>query len=236
MDLQVIILATGERTAEVAEFLAKKETENVVVINDERPFAEKLKEGFAYNNNKWAIMSNGDLLIKPGAIKSLYEYAEKHEDEIFAAYGIIDCKFLGKRYASPKIYKTSFFPALKEAVKDTIRPEASAIGGLKKDGKKLHEINLLTAIHDYEQYYADIYIKGYVFGVKFYEHVMKYRFGLWEQQKRHDPDIQVVIKGFEDGVKHKGELKIDRAFFDKAKILSNLKIEEKKPIPIINNI
>ena len=170
MDLQVIILATGERTAEVAEFLAKKEIQSVVLINDERPFADKLKEAYTYNSSKWAIISNGDLLIKPGAIKLLYEYAEKHEDEIFAAYGIIDCKFLGKRYASPKIYKTLFFPALTKSVKDTIRPEASAIGRLKKEGKKLHEINLLTAIHDYEQYYADIYIKGYVFGVKFYEH------------------------------------------------------------------
>jgi hypothetical protein len=232
MDLQVVILATEERTAELARQNAERQCDNVVMIHDDRPFYQKLKDVYSINGYKWVIISNGDILFKDGMVQNLYNYAEENQDGIFAAYGIIDCKFLGKRYASPKIYKSAVFPHLEKHVSNVIRPEASAIGKIGNKYGRLHEIDVLTAKHDYDQYYTDIYIKGYLYGIKFFQHVAERRWKMWQKQATHDKDIEVVMKGFKDGSTSKKKIGIDRSMFDKEQILKMLNVEEKQPITI----
>ncbi len=236
MNTEVVIFATGERTAELSMELAQKQCPNVVMINDNRPLYKKLKDLYSRNFYKWTIISNGDLLFKKDAVANLYQYAEENEDDIFAAYGYINCKFLGLRYASPKIYKTSVFPHMVNQIKDVVRPEASAIGAIKKDHGRLDEIKTLTAIHDFEQYYADIFIKGFFYGIKFYDYVAKHRWKVWKQAAGQDKDMEVVMEGFKQGSLQKEKIGVSRNMFDATEILSRLKLKEKSPMKTFNTI
>ena len=161
----IIIRSIGERTTDLCAHIARQQADDVLVI-EEKPFVgalRKMIEIAILSGKKWLIALDADELLAPHAIDDMVRRADMLSDDYLGGYGVIACKFLLRiRVGVPRIYRISMLDKL--IIKDTPRPEQDmAAPNLQK------QLDCVTAIHDWEQYYRDIYRKMDKHGWKYEE-------------------------------------------------------------------
>jgi len=241
-NVAVIIRHCEERTLEYCKLLVSDQidSDKIVVIN-EAPFSKAVRRTFEIGmdfNLPWTLAIDADILIKKGACREFILRAEKEDENVFS----FNCKSLDKffsypRYGGPHLYRTSL---LKYAIKnfpnqEYIRPE-SKIGEILNLKHNFSNINYedVFCLHDYEQWYRDIYRKTFVhakkMGKKQIESFIKY----WTSNMRNDNDFKVAIAGLYHGLSSQERISIDiRSLpnnYRNNRILSDL--EEKKPLDL----
>ena len=164
-DIAVIIRSSGERTEELCRYEIEQQVnpDNVVVIH-EKPFSKALYRGFEIGIDyglPWSLYVDADLLVQAGAIRTLSDRLEEYPADILGGHGCILDKMYGKvKNAGPHLYRTSL---LKETIKyvldanTSLRPETYAKDGMAYHGHNWIQLPDMIAIHDYEQFYGDIY-------------------------------------------------------------------------------
>lgn len=239
-DYIVVIRSSNERTEALCQKIVQKEAEGQQVVTiHEKPFKKALEKGFRIAidaETKWLITVDADMLILPGAFKVLREEAEKMPEHYLQLQGRILDKISGKiRKAGPRIYRVALLEEALELSRnytDSIRPEALIVGSMGKKGHHSRYIDFVTCLHDYEQYYKDLYRKTFVHARKHEEFVSAIIQCSVENLKK-DPDFRVILKALWDGLMFEDEISIDtRLFTDKAdKALLELQMDEKSLIP-----
>lgn len=238
-DYLVVIRSSNERTEHLCRKIVENETAGqLVVILHESPFKKALEKCFAkaiQEQMKWLITVDADMLLTPGALQVLLEHAEEMPDSYVQLQGKILDKITGQvRKAGPRIYRVKYIPeALKISKQsdDYIRPEDHVIRNLGKKGYPSRYISHITCVHDYEQYYSDLYRKAFVHAKKHRELVSKI-ISRSVERLEYDPDYKVILKAIWDGLTEPEKVSIDsRLYKDKArKALEDLHLTEKESI------
>lgn len=239
IDFIVVIRSSNERTEKLCLDLVKKQagTHEVIVLH-EKPFKRALEEGYRRaieKKTKWLITVDADMLILPGAIKTLCSQAEEMPEHYIQLQGRIFDKISGDvRKAGPRIYRVSLLEkALRFSKKseDTIRPESFVISAMSDAGHPSRYISYVTCIHDFEQYYADLYRKSIVHANKHKEILSRIILRAVENMKS-DKDFKVILKAVWNGLMSSQSVSIDtRLFKDEAEsALEDLRLNEKKEL------
>jgi hypothetical protein len=215
--VSVMIRSVGERT----EFLCRElvlaqglPEENVAVIK-QIPFGRSLyasyEAGIA-SNRLWTLCLDADILLLPGSIREMVRFAEKQALSVFEVRGLVLDKFFGgPRQAGAHLYRTSLLPQALKFIpleQDQIRPEQHTLNAMKAQGFPWKRMDYLTGIHDFEQYYRDIFRKCFVQAHKHQEYAEIF-ISYWPEQGSRDFDYKIALKGYIEGLEYQGDVRID---------------------------
>ncbi len=233
--LTVAIRASGERTEDLCRELILEQgvpEENIYFVK-ESPFSKTLFKSLELGKEKglpWLFCVDADLLLRPGSVSTLLAYARKQPEKVCEIQGFVFDKFFGgPRPGGVHLYRTKLIPELMEAlseVKETIRPEYHTLLLMKERGFPYTVVPFVVGLHDYEQYYKDIYRKCFVHGVK-HLNLAGYFREIWGSKASEDPDFFVAIQAFADGFRHNGEVAIDHQQEIFSKGFNNIQQQEK---------
>lgn len=215
-EVTAIVRSVGERTEQACRYLLSQQIpeENIVTIN-EVPFSAAVAKTFKVGIERglpWTLCIDADVLVKQGAVSELLAAAEQLEEESFGLQGLILCKFFGGlRGAGNRLYRTSLLPQALDCIpqEETIRPETDTVRAMEAKGYPWKLVEVTVGLHDYEQYYKDIYRKCFTQAHK-HHYLMKNLFQpLWTRQAKEDPDYQVALWGLRAGQIYDGEVQIN---------------------------
>lgn len=171
MNVVTVIRTNGERTAAVCERLVREQADEVHVIAI-KPFTAAVVRCFEIgleSGADWLMTVDADVLVRPGAIRELWAYAGSMRPAVCEYQGLIlDRLAMTERVAGPRMWRVSALEQLLPLVTDAIRVESHVLQCAKKLGWRSEILSEFNAgVHDYEQYYRDLYRKAKVHSIKF---------------------------------------------------------------------
>ncbi|MCB0429392.1 MAG: hypothetical protein KDD54_04695 [Flavobacteriales bacterium] len=220
-DVSVIIRSVSERTEKQChEAVCAQVPEGHVRIVKERPFSNAVRATYRVGMEmglKWTIGLDADVILTTRAIRQLVSFANAQPAEVFEVQGrILDKLFCIPKSGGPHAYRTSLLDKAMAFIPEegsSLRPESAAFVSMKKIGHPFVHGEQVFGVHDFEQYYMDIYRKAFVHAHKF-EKFRDVLLKSWKAMAETDPDYQVAIRGFLDGISHKGQVYINRDHFE----------------------
>ncbi|MCG2590800.1 hypothetical protein [Rhodohalobacter sulfatireducens] len=237
----VTIRSTGERTEKacIRSLLKEGIRESQINLIREAPFKKSLETCFqtAYKaQTKWLLTVDADMIIIPGTLRGFFQMAEEMPEQNLQIQGNnLDKFFASVRSGGPRIYRVDYLRTAYEISKnlpDNIRPESNVISELGEKEHPSRYISTVNCIHDFGQYYSDIYRKSYAHSIK---HIKKLPKILQNTADKRaiDPDYKVFIKGIFDSLLSDIDVSIDKRILkdETAQALQQLHISEKKDIP-----
>jgi hypothetical protein len=242
-NLTVIIRSSGERTLSYCKKLLEFQVpeENIIVI-EEAPFSAALRKTLQVGIDKekeWTLCIDADVLVKADVLPCLMESAENADDNIFEIQGLVLDKFFPiLRPAGNHLYRTAFMDKAIKLIPEegtSLRPESDMLNEMSANGYPWQQIDLIVGLHDFKQYYGDIYKKCFLQAHKHTEFVSLAE-PYWDSKKDVDNDFRVALLGVRSGKIYAKNVFVDRNFLtsETNDVLKLMKIEEKKPIPAEN--
>lgn len=238
--MHVVLRKANERTASAAEKLISSQCppEIGLTLIEERPFEKALKA--CYNagldaGREWTVTIDADMLLLPGAIDRLVESAIAMPECNIELEGRVFDKVIGVyRPAGLRIYRTELLDRAMKLIPpygQVIRPEYETLQAMGRLGYPSRFIPDVLALHDFEQFYFDLYRKSFV-------HARKHAWLVGSILERcqanivTDPDFLVILKGLWDGLTTNDTVSIDRQLFVEKgeRALQELGLMEKEPI------
>jgi len=216
-DVIVIIRSVGERTEQVCKKLILDQgiPENNLIIIRESPSIKAVLKSFEIaleKNLKWTYRIDADIMLAKDSIKNMVSFAQKQKSSHFVSQGYVLCKFFGGiRIAGNYFYNTKLIKNVfdnQAYSTEAIRPDSYILEEMRKSGYPNSPAPFVIGLHDYEQYYKDIYRKCFVHGVKHIHHA-KFFSDLWKPRISKDLDFDVAIKAFANGVSYNKKTYID---------------------------
>lgn len=243
-NVTVIVRTVNERTSDLCiHLLTKQISKKNMHIVSESPLSKTVRRTFEISiqeNRKWNLIVDADVLIKPNFIEELYAFAEEQNDDVFEIEVQIIDKFLNSaREAGNKLYRTKYLPEAINLIPEpfeAIRPDTHVCQEMEKRNKPQVKTNILMGLHDFEQYYRDIYRKSFIQATKHPEQVEKL-IPHWEKMAVSDNDFKIALSGFNTGKKYGEKVSIDinsefmKNFED---VMKSFKLKEKKNIDKYN--
>lgn len=236
MNLHVIVRAAGERTADyTCRELARQTFAGSVERVELMPFWKTLREGLERglkSGSPWVLSVDADILPAPDAVARVQQWIAKADTRTGVLSGMFQDKLLGGiRFGGVRVYRASVIPEMLEvmpALGENVRPESSAITRLAERGWRHEKVTDLVGLHDYEQYYRDIYRKAFL-------HMQKHGyaagrfFALWKKLAVEDADYLVALGGAADAVMELNDVDCDASHlaFKPDSVLKRLGLEEK---------
>ncbi|CCO22587.1 glycosyltransferase domain-containing protein [Maridesulfovibrio hydrothermalis] len=236
----VIVRSVDERTTKACLTRLNKifGYKNIFHIS-EKPFSKAVKESFRLGiaqNRKWTLVIDADVLIRTDFPSEIIAYADRLQSDVFVVQALVLDKFLNVfRPAGNHLYRTKFLRHALQMIPSegsTLRPEYTTIQNMIKAGTTFVQTNYIVGIHDYEQEYADIAHKTFLYAHK-HQEALEVIWPYWQDQAQTDPDFHAAIIGVEAGRKYSGKIFVDKRFFadQLAKTWATVDIEPKEPLP-----
>lgn len=216
MNVHVIVRSASERTAAYccAQLVNQTSLQRVERV-ESAPFWSTLKEGWQrglLSGAEWILSVDADVIPAPDVVARIQPLIEKAN----ARVGVITCMvqdklFGGGRYQGIRIYRRIAIDDLLAVMPpkgSDVRPETAAINRAVERGWVEQRVPVLLGLHDYEQYYRDIYRKAFL-------HMQKHcyiaaRFlPAWKQQAARDPDFRIALAGAGDALYEMTEVDCD---------------------------
>ena len=193
--MKIIVRACGERTEKKCIELASL-SGDVIVIR-ETPFAASLKKTYEIGKGlkqKWLPVIDADVLLTPCTIEQAIKELDKLDDNIFCLDGKTKDKLLCQtRRAGVHIYRVSMLErALKFIDFSHIKPETWARKCMESQGFRTHVGNIVFGLHDYEQFYCDIWRKAVTQTKKLQTKIKKHHEKKWKE-RIIDLDYKVIL-------------------------------------------
>lgn len=231
----IIIRSVGERTQSLCKNLILDQgvSEEAVFVINQAPFSKALKVGFEIGLDEkkpWTFCVDADLLLRSRSILNMIEHAERQPSNVCELQGfVLDKLYGGARKGGIHLYRTSLLDKMIKCIpsegKD-IRPETYALNAMQAAGYPWLTVPELIGLHDFEQTYEDLYRKCFVHAHK---HLCDTTFLIpyWRSKSKQDLDYQIALVGFAEGIRHFGEVRIDKRaeYFQKA--MKDLEISPK---------
>ena len=235
----VVVRTAGERTFEACHALLLRQAlrEQIQVV-DQRPFEAALRSCYELGINsgaEWMMTVDADVLLRPGAVKDLLGVAKDLPEQYLAVEGLVHDKLRGRhREAGHHLYRVRHLKKALSALPgdgEEIRPEFATLRRVSRLGHPFLKCETVFGIHDYEQFYRDLYRKGFVHGQKHPDWLAGV-LPRWKSEAEADPDFAVALRGYCDGFQSPTKARIDaRAYVDRAEeALHELGLREKKPL------
>jgi hypothetical protein len=222
--MKVVITHNNERTLGLLTQICEEQAGNVSAVHA-GTFAQTLRAAFeqmADIPDEWFILVAGDQILLPGAVFKISMLTVKASPDIFRISGWgYDWLHRELRLMAPCAYRTAMIKNAIRFIDDkSLRPEYDVVASMYRIGKTyIIDNELMTAIHDCEQYYCDIYRKGYTQAIKNADYIKK-------NNLLNRPDITNDHKVFRFGIKD--GMKQTPYRFDE--IMKELGLTEKAPL------
>jgi len=235
-NLHVIVRAAGERTADYccAE-LVRQTSANSVDRVELTPFWRTLREGLERglkSGAPWILSVDADVIPATDTVSRVTDWMSRSDDKVGVISGMIQDKLMGCiRFGGIRLYRSSIIPLVLQLMPDqgdNVRPESCAISRLVEQGWQHITLPDLVGLHDYEQYYHDIYRKAFL-------HIQKHgaraaRFlDLWMAGAKHDDDFRAALAGAADALLWQDNIDCDasHAVYQNKATLKRLGLVEK---------
>lgn len=220
-DVSIIIRHVNERTLNISKVMAENEVgvQNVFLVTG-IPFEKTLFETYKLAvslSSKWIMTLDADVILKKGSVKNLLNFAETLPEHFFQVEGLIYDKLLNNyREAGHRIYRKSLLNQalnLFSNLDNHIRPERQIIKLMSQKGFPSFKTNIVSGIHDFEQFYKDIYRKCFVHAQK-HQYLIGGLISNWSKLQYNDLDYKVAIAGAWDGLTKNHNATIDISVFE----------------------
>ncbi len=239
-DLSVVIRSIGERTESLCYrsiCTQSSKPANIEYVIGEKPFSQALEKSLLKAldmGSKWSLIVDADLVLLNDSLSVMLKHAERAGDMVFRVNPKIYDKFLGfPTFGGPHLYRTKYVEeALKHIQSDevTTRPETDMCRAVARKGLRLVNVNNVVALHDYEQFYKDIYRK-YVFRSVKMLSIVRYLINRFYFMSFVDADFKVALSGLLYGInKYNGKMYNVNHHLD-----FNMSTEEKTEIQDFDN-
>jgi hypothetical protein len=236
----IVIRSANERTEQLCRKLIIEQgvsSENLFIVK-EAPFSAALKKSFELGIErglKWTLCNDADVLLRPGAVENMVHFAEQQDEQICEIQGFILDKFIGgPRNGGVHLYRTSLLTKALEKVPPegvNVRPEYHTLLAMAAIGHTWKTIPFLVGIHDFEQYYIDIFRKCFIHAHKHLD-LTELFLSFWRERAITDMDYIVALDGFASGVEYLGEVFIDSRQEIFQTLLSKYQVQEKKELAL----
>jgi hypothetical protein len=213
----VIIRSVEERTEGICFNLIKSQLvdeDNITIIN-RKPFSLALRQSFEVGmikNKQWTLCVDADLFLRPGSISHLIQLTSSVDMSICEIQGyILDKFFGGPRIGGVHLYRTNHLEkALKCIPEDEseVRPESRTLIKMKELGYPSIIFPYVVGLHDFEQYYKDIFRKCFIQARK-HQMFLDLFVPYWQIKAKQDKDFDVALKGLAKGIEYLGDIGID---------------------------
>ena len=222
--MKVIILHIDERTVNLSREIAAKQGD--VHLLSVRPREKAITESYRLaikNKWEWMILMCGDQFLSDNAIQRLKEEAIKADENVFRISGLgYDNLLMRTRMMSPSIYRVSLLEkALEISVEKKAQPESWILRAMERKGYPFIAIKDSLCTHDMEQYYRDIYRKGFFEASKFLNYILDENI-IDDLEQSGNDDHKIFLLGINDFIN-----KIQRTPEEAMKLLN---LTEKKPL------
>lgn len=213
----IIVRSIGERTERLCceLILAQGIPQNHLFVVQKAPFSEAMRKSFQTGIEvglPWTFCVDADVLLRVGSIEKMLRFADEQDEDLCEIQGFVLDKFFGgPREAGNHLYRTSLLPDLIAQIPEegvNIRPEFHTLESMRRKGYPYKQIPVLVGLHDFEQFYSDIYRKCFVQAHKHIKHTDLF-LEVWRAGAATDPDYQVALKGFSAGIEHFSKVYID---------------------------
>ena len=166
-DVTVVIRSSGERTEALCKQLVLQQVprEHVIVIH-ERPFNKALLFGYEVGLDSglpWTLCLDSDVILSATAIPRLLTLVRELGKESLGLQGrVLDKFFGGDRLAGYHLYRTCLLDKARSLIpisNQSMRPETYVKRQMVARGHDWHFTKDILGLHDYKQFYRDIYRK-----------------------------------------------------------------------------
>lgn len=234
----VVVRSSGERTLATCLAAIRNEIpdENIAVV-DEAPFVKALEATYRIgitSNRPWLVVIDADIILRRGAIEQLVARFEQEPSPTFLVQGrVIDKLFGGPRFGGPRVYRCEYLGKALGAIdydSAILRPESHVFKKMEILGNPWLSMPNVFGLHDFEQYYADIFRKAYVHAFK-HRRFSGYFLDFWSQNALLDSDYRVALLGLLAGQEATASISMDRRHFprDISILLASIGLSEKNP-------
>ncbi|MGB7396138.1 MAG: hypothetical protein WA913_17280 [Pricia sp.] len=214
-----LIRSAGERTAQHCLHLVQDiAPEHEVHFIEEEPFNQALVKGFGIaeaSSAKWMVCIDADVLLYRKGILELLEVARRAEEDVCYVQGLTIDRFIPIiRSAGNGIYRTSVASQAKSLVPrgdSSNRPETTTMQGLLAAGYKMYRTNIVVGIHDYGQYYRDIYRKVFLHTHK-HKNVIGEVGRYWESLQNENLDFKVARAAMKISSTYSQNIPVSKSF------------------------
>jgi len=238
-----IIRSVNERTLSACHAILSNDfpPTDLHVVN-EMPFEAALRTTFQIgisSGAEWVMTVDADSLLLPGAGARLIHAALDYPVSCFQFEGLLFDKFTNRlRNVGHRLYRARYLAkALTHIPGDgeEIRPEYVTLKRMEGQGFRSVQLSLVLGIHDYEQFYRDIYRKAFVYANKHHGWLPDI-IALCQRRAPEDTDFLVALHGLHDGLFSPVRPRIDaRDYGVKANdVLVSLGLHEKALLNIGN--
>lgn len=219
-NVTVIVRSTNERTELLCTDLLMQQVpkSNIHVVH-EIPFSKAVQRTFELGmeaKKEWTLAIDADILVTSDCVSNIIRLGESLEDYFFEVQGRILDKLYGvPRGGGPHLYRTKYLAkALKHIPKEgtSLRPESDVYDAMAHEGFHYYFGKDVFGLHDYEQFYKDLYRKGFMHSKKhgkYRAHFIEY----WEEQAKVDDDFKVALWGLQQAELFKDTVYVNRSFF-----------------------
>jgi len=212
----VIIRHRGERTLPlIRQILEQSRYFNVIEVSS-NAFHQTLEESLELAltlSDPWVIMLDGDVIPSPFLLKNLVKKTMKMDKKTFVVVpNVFDKSFLMTRKAGIHIYNQSYLNLMInkfDKIADEDRPETKLNLMMQECGYKMCSSNIVIGLHDFEQYYKDLWLKGYVFSKKS-QYWVKKCIDDWRKKSEKDLDYLALLDGYTFGLTQKLPINLRR--------------------------
>ena len=206
-DVTVVIRSVGERTeASCRHLLAQQIPEENIITVSTSPLPAAVAASYRAGIERglpWTVCIDADVLVRPHVVSELLKVAYELPAEVFEVQGILLDKFFGvRRPAGNHLYRTSLLSRALDLIPPVgvdIRSEYYAKKRMVELGHPWVETPLVLGLHDFEQYYRDIFRKCYIHAHKHSKHLpllVEY----WRRMASQDDDYRVALWGLSAGI------------------------------------
>ncbi|MFA5703780.1 MAG: hypothetical protein WC982_09735 [Advenella sp.] len=231
-DVRIIVRTVGERTADECIRRASLEGD-VDVISGCTPFFRVLEETYKLGSTydqEWVPVVDGDVLLTEGKITAAVKVLSEMNG-VFCLDGKTDDKILNmKRRAGIHIYRRDLMEAALQYVTESIKPETRARQAMELNhAARTYVGDIVFGLHDYEQYYRDLYRKAYLQVKKLGGKIgrVKKKYPMWAQ---NDDDYKAILAGHIAGTERRYKHVFDAAqYYGADDAIARLGLREKAP-------
>ena len=244
-NITVFIRSVGERTEQPCFNLLKNVFDEAqIVIVRETPFSESIRQSFKIAIDRaspWTLCIDADVLVDIEQLPKLFQKAIQTGDNVLQIQGLIMDKFIPViRPAGNHLYRTALLEKALEFIPaegTSLRPETYMLNEMSKQGYPWLQCDVLVGIHDFEQYYEDIYRKCFLQAHK-HGYLIPLIEPYWIEKSREDLDFKIAVMALNSGKIFSEKVFVDKEFL-KVQAIEVLKMEhiqEKQSIGSFNNI
>lgn len=238
-DTYVLIRSVGERTEQACLGILRQVflEENIVIVR-RTPFSESIRESFDLAMRRglpWSLCIDADVLVDVEQLHNLLQKALEADERIFEVQGLVLDKFFPIwRPAGNHLYRTSLMGKALTCIPEeglSLRPESDMLISMSEEGYPCMQCDIKLGIHDFEQYYEDIYRKSFLQAHK-HSLFVPILESYWSERVKVDEDFVVALMGLRAGKSYQNKMYVDKQFLLKKirAVFQKAGIMEKVPI------